>query len=468
MFVGRERELSELQRAYDRGGFAMAVIYGRRRVGKTRLIQEFIRDKPALFFTALEQSDEDNLRDLSRAIAEFFRLPSDTTFATWSSALDYLADQAERERFVFVFDEFPYAVRRNESLPSLLQVTIDHRLKPAGAYLILCGSNQGLMESHVLGKKSPLYGRRTIQIRLRPLGYRDAAELIGRDDPQEAFHYYGCFGGVPYYLELLDRDASLWDNLARLYFSPTGFLYDEPQGLLRQEVSEPALYNSVLRAIAGGANRPKRISDRTGIAATTLPRYLQTLTGLGIIERVAPFGENPASGKRSIYRICDACYDFWFRFVMPVTSAVEGGLGGAVVANLPEAQLSEYLGHRFERLCAEWLTDEASAGRLPVPATEVGSWWGTNPAKRAQDDIDVLAADHVGRRLLIGECKYRASFDETAELRDLEAKRDLIPGYTATDTALFSRYPVSDATTEDWGKRSDVHFVTLEDMYREG
>ncbi|OUO19000.1 ATP-binding protein [Collinsella sp. An307] len=466
MFVGRKRELTALQTRYDRGGFQFAVVYGRRRVGKTSLLNAFTQDKRTLFFTALEQSDHDNLRDFSAAIARFFQLPEDmVSFPSWTSAIDYLAERAQQERFVLVFDEFPYAVKRNESLPSILQVAIDHKLKHTNLFLALCGSNQGLMESRVLGKKSPLYGRRTIQIKLQQLGYLEVREMLPNVEPQDAFRYYGCFGGVPYYLELIDSATSLRENLSSLYFDPAGFLYDEPFGLLRQELSEPALYSSVLRAIAGGANRQKEIADRTGISATTLPSYLRTLENLSIVERTVPFGKNARTSKRGLYRIRDACYDFWFRFVMPATSSIEAGLGGAALAQLDDSRLDEYLGRRFERLCAEWLTRQAIAEKLPLPVTNVGSWWGTNPRKRAQDDIDVIAADEGHKRLIIGECKYRESFDESAEIADLESKRDLVPGHHAEHLYLFTKYPVSEGTARKCLERTDLHAVSLNEMY---
>lgn len=466
MFVGRQQELATLQSHYDNGGFQFAVVYGRRRVGKTALLNEFARDKRTLFFTALEQSDADNLRDFSTAIAQFFGLPSTMgSFDSWTDAIDYLAERAAEERFVFIFDEFPYAAKRNEALPSILQVAIDRKLKTTNLFLALCGSNQGLMESQVLGKKSPLYGRRTIQIRLQQLGYLDAAIMLPGVSPQEAFRFYGCFGGVPYYLELVDPALSLRENLARLYFDRMGFLYDEPFGLLRQELAEPALYGSVLRAIADGANRQKEIADRTGIPRTTLPAYLKTLENLGIIERVVPFGDNPSTSRKSLYRMRDACYDFWFRFVMPVVSCIESGLGPVVARELDEARITEYLGRRFERLCAEWLVREALENQLPLPIASVGAWWGTNPAKRAQDDLDVVAADIAGKWLIIGECKYRETFDESAEFADLEAKRDLLSGRHAEYLYLFCKRQPSAGTLRKCAEHTDWRIITLEEMY---
>lgn len=466
MFVGRESELSKLASLYEQGTFQMVVVYGRRRVGKTTLIHEFCRGKRTLSFTALEQSDADNLADFNRAVASFFGLPASLGgFSTWADALSYVAERAHSERFVFVFDEFPYAAQRNEALPSLFQVAIDNAFKNTGAFLILCGSNQGFMESEVLGRKSPLFGRRTAQIKVGPLGFKDAAKMLPGLGPQEAFRFYGCFGGVPYYLQQISPSETLRENLARLYFDPMGFLFEEPYGLLRQEFHEPALYNSILRAIAAGANRAKEIADRTGVAQTSLPRYLKALEAIGIIEKIVPFGENAETSKRGIYRLSEPCYLFWFRFVMPFTSDIEAGLGQAVANALPEEQVNEYLGHRFEALCAEWLAEQARAGALPIPATAVSSWWGTNPAKRAQDDIDVLVADRVSKQLIIGECKYRESFDEAAEIADLESKRDVVKGYMATHFALFTKRELGAATKEKLAGRTDWSLVTLEDMY---
>ncbi|MBQ9001595.1 MAG: ATP-binding protein [Eggerthellaceae bacterium] len=462
MFVGRETELDRLERSARKGSFQMAVVYGRRRVGKTALISEFAKGRRALFFTALEQSDADNLRDLAGAVSEFFG--SSVLFRSWKDALSFIADRAAEEPFVFVFDEFPYAAKRHPALPSELQVAIDHRMKQTGMFLILCGSNQGFMESDVLGQKSPLYGRRTLQMKLVPLGYLEAAEMLAGLSPQDAFRAYACFGGVPYYLEQYDRDATLAENLAVQFFDSAGFLYGEPQMLLRQELSEPAIYNSILRAIAGGATKQGDIAARVGIETASISRYLATLVDLGIIARAYPFGENPATSRRGLYRILEGSFAFWFRFVMPRTSTIEEGMGRLAAGAITDEVLNTYLGPRFELVCAEWLRMQALGSLLPLRATHVGSWWGTDPARREQTDIDVLAADDSGR-LLIGECKYRADFNETQALDDLLAKRSLVRGREASWFYLFSRYPAHPSTRKRYAERDDVRFVTLDDLY---
>lgn len=234
MFVGREEGLAKLENLYQKDAFQMVVVYGRRRVGKTALINRFASDKRALYFTALDQADGDNLSDFSRVVYDFLGMPSGAgAFASCEDAFGFVAERAVSQRFVLIFDELPYAAGRNQALPSVLQIAIDRKLKKTNLFLILCGSDQGFMESEVLGRKSPLYGRRTAQLKVTRLGYLDAAKMLPGLDPQEQFRYYGCFGGVPYYLEQVDPALSLQDNLASLYFDPTGFLNEEPYGLLR-------------------------------------------------------------------------------------------------------------------------------------------------------------------------------------------------------------------------------------------
>ena len=465
MFVGRSVELQSLEEAFESGKFQMAVVYGRRRVGKTSLIRKFTKGKRAIFFTAQEQSDADNIADFSREIATFFGLPSDMRFGTWRAAIDYLCDQAERERFILVIDEFPYAAKRFPAFPSLLQLAIDRRLQNTQVFLVLCGSNQGFMESDVLGYKSPLYGRRTRQMKLKPFGYREAAKMLPWMEPEECFRTFACIGGVPYYLAQVQEGESLKDNLAHLYFRPMGFLYSEPELLLRQELSEPAAYYSVLRSVASGANRPKAIAERTGIERNSIAGYISTLVDLDILERVVPFGENPDRSKRAIYRIREAMFDFWFSFVSPNVAMIDANAGNAVIGSISEEVFATYLGHWFERVCREWMVSQAFSGRFTVPIAAVESWWGIDPTAREQVDIDVVGADASRKRLVVGECKYRNSFDETEALRILEQRAPLIKGCSPEEFVLFTKHPVSAGTRKKIDADNRTHAVCLDELY---
>ena len=467
MFVGRDAELSALEASYKSNKFQMVVVYGRRRVGKTTLLSHFARNKRALFFTAQQQTDANNLMDFSREIVRFCSLPAGVSFESWDAAFSYLADRAEEEPFLFVFDEFPYAAMANKSIVSKLQLAIDHRFSQTGLCLVLCGSNQGFMESDVLGKKSPLHGRRTSQMRIRPFDYLTAAKMVPQASEEDAFRYYACVGGVPYYLSQIDSDLTFWENMSRLYFNPGGMLFEEPLMLLRQELREPAVYNSVLRAVGTGSNRQNEIASKAGIENTTVSKYLKTLCQLDILERIVPFGEDVAKSRRGLYRFADACYDFWYSFVMPSAGDIEAGAGSVVARNIPEKVLDTYLGRRFERICSEWMLNQSTKGLLPIEASQFGSWWGGNPVTKERDDIDVVAANRFTREALIGECKWRRSFDESAELEKLKRRSSLLKGYEPVGFYLFSRGPLSPKTLEKMEGTGNEHSVTLEDMYED-
>lgn len=470
MFVGREEELAILEDMYRRQGYQMAVVYGRRRVGKTTLLDQFSRGKNALYFTAQEESNVLNLRRFSDAVyARFGIPPSAGAFGNWADAFDFVARQAKGQEvpLLFVFDEFPYAAEADPSLPSALQIAIDHGFKQTNCCIVLCGSNEGFMESKVLGQKSPLFGRRTAQIRLKPFDYKDAARMLPGSDPEVLLRYYATFGGTPYYLEQVDHHESYEQNITRLLFNTSGLLYGEPSMLLRQELREPAAYNSILTAIASGATAPKSIAERSGVPRESVNQYLKTLLNLGIIERTIPFGTSSSATRKGKYTIADPFFAFWHRFVGPSAGAVEMGAGAAVAHNICEDQsLATYEGLQFERVCLQWIARQNRSGNLPFVATSFGHWWGTDPAIREQVDIDLVAADTSSRKLLCGECKWRNSFDETEALQTLEHRSGLIGGnWNERFLYLFAKQSASEGTVAKAATNPHLQIVSAREMY---
>lgn len=466
MFIGREDELAALERMYASDRFEMMVLYGRRRVGKTALVDEFVKDKRTLYFTALQQSAAANLRDFSAEVYRFFDMPGvEAPFADWKSAFTFICAQAaERNlgRYVIVFDEFPYAALSNPSLPSVLQICIDHGFKDTRAMIIVSGSNEGFMESQVLGYKSPLYGRRTGQLHLRPFDYYDAARFVPDVSAEEAIQYYAVFGGTPYYLAQIHAGESFENNVARLLFDNSGLLFEEPMMLLRQELREPALYSSILQEIAYGANALNTIADRVRVDVRTVSKYLKTLEGLGLIARTVPVGVNAAKSRKGQYVINDPFFAYWYRFVSRHIGRIESGLGRAVAATHAFGDaFATYVGQQFETICRQWVTRRARFGELPMLVGEVGRWWGTDPRKREQTDIDVVATDDDSGMVLLGECKWRNSFNETEAIELLRQRTGLVQGYSRTVYALFSKYPVHQATRDS---NDDVMFVAAADM----
>jgi AAA+ ATPase superfamily predicted ATPase len=441
VFIGREKELAALNKLYDEKAFQMVVLYGRRRIGKTTMISEFIANKPAIFFTAQELNDALNLSLFSKKIYSFFGIPESTgAFSNWNRAFEFLAAKARERRFILAFDEFPYAVSANRSLKSILQAAIDHELKNTGLYLILCGSQMGFMENEVLGYKSPLFGRRTAQIKLEGFDYYDAGKMLTGFDTEDKLKFYACVGATPHYLAQIKSGESFEENIKRLFFDISGYLFNEPMMLLQQELREPAMYNSIITAIAGGASRLNEIAAVISEDSPKVSKYLHTLVNLQLVNKVYPFGENAVNSRRGIYRVADNCYSFWYGFVFPNIAEIESGSGDIVAdTEVFGDRLSAYTGRLFESVCLQYLQRANRKKMLPFTATSFGSWWGTDPKEKAQSDIDVIAANRNGKQVIMGECKWRKSINTTVETEKLMSKQHLLPEYIERYFYLFTK-----------------------------
>lgn len=468
-FVGRTQELNTLDYHYSLNKFQMVVIYGRRRVGKTALIGKFCEGKPTLWFTAKEQSAAMNLRDFSAQSRLFFGETEETgSFRTWEDAFSYIARKAgeRREPFVFVFDEFPYAAAVEPSLPSTLQIAIDHRFKDTKVMMILCGSNEGFMETKVLGYHSPLYGRRNAQIQLKPFDLFDASQMMPADaDWRDRIQYYAVFGGTPYYLEQIDGNMTFQENVMSRCFSQSGILYQEPMMLLRQELRDPVLYNSILDAIGSGRTRPKEIAEYAGIEQNTIGSYLRTLEQLNIIERMIPFGENPLRSRKGLWKLRDPFFAYWYRFVAPATQLIDAQRGrSAGMMGTESPVFDTYVGQQFETMCAQWLLRHYDDQQTDFLPTSIGKWWGNDPTRREQADIDIVMADSFNHKVLLGECKWRESVNETEAIDTLKARSALIRENGDRIFYLFTKNPASEGTQRKAALENNLHLVDARQM----
>ena len=256
MFIGREKELKILNNQYNSDKFEFTVIYGRRRVGKTAIINEFIKDKDVIYFTGVESNAKQNLQNLSQSIMNSEQgLPISSEFPTFQSALEFVFQKSIEKRIVLVIDEYPYVAKSSKSLASTLQLLIDRYKGKSKLFLILCGSSMSYMEDHVLAYKAPLYGRRTAQIKVQPFDFFEACKYFKNFSDTDKALAYGIVGGTPQYLLQLNDRISLKDNIKNIYLNPSSFLFEEPTNLLKQEVREPAIYNAIITAIATGASK---------------------------------------------------------------------------------------------------------------------------------------------------------------------------------------------------------------------
>lgn len=466
MIIGREKELAHLNKLYDDNTFQMAVIYGRRRIGKTTLISEFISDKPAIFFTAHEANDAFNISQFSRKIYAFFAIPDSVgAFSSWNSAFDFLIEKAKRQQFILVIDEFPYAANANRSLKSILQTAIDHGFKDSRLFLILCGSHMGFMENEVLGYKSPLFGRRTAQIKLDGFDYYDAGKMLSNFSNEDKLKLYACIGGTPHYLAQVKTYESFEENIKRLFFNISGYLYNEPMMLLQQELREPAMYNTIISAIALGASRLNEIATKVNEDSSKINKYLNTLINLQIIDKIYPFGENPQNSRKGIYRIADHCYSFWYRFIFSNKSEIENGSGDIIAdAEVFGEHLSAYIGKPpFETICKQYLQRLSLKKLLPITATSFGTWWGNDPQEKVQTDFDIIAANRNKKQLIIGECKWRNDVNLIAEAKKIRSKDHLLSEYKERHYYIFTKMPVK--LPKDKKELKNITIISSDMMY---
>lgn len=435
MFIGRNSELTELNRLYNSDRFEFAVIYGRRRVGKTALINEFIRDKRAIYFTGVETNAKQNLENFSKCIFTFSdNSLSNATFPTFQSAIESVFKMAENERLVLVIDEYPYVARSERSLASTLQLLIDKYQQGSKLFLILCGSSMSYMEDHVLAYKAPLYGRRTAQFKILPFDFFETKEYLKNSSGEDCALLYGIVGGTPQYLRAVNDEASPEENILRLYLNPSSAIFEEPANLLKQEVREPSIYNAIITAVATGASKLSEISSKVGEDTSVCATYIKNLIALGIIKRETPYGEK--ASKKSIYSIEDNMFRFWYRFVPENNSLIARGAATAAMERI-RPELSDYMGGVFEEICKQYLWKELMAGRGPIAFNDIGRYWGTDSRTKSQFEIDIMGEENKSAALF-AECKWRNEKVDVGVLDKL-VERSKLFHYSRVHFYLFSK-----------------------------
>jgi len=432
-------------------------------VGKTALINEFCKDKSTVYFSALNASSQENLEALSKAIY-ICRNPegvSTPIYRSYDDALAGITAIAKEERLVFVIDEYPYLARAEKSFSSRLQHMIDHLWQDSKLYLILCGSSMSFMEYQVLGYESPLYGRRTAQFKIQALTYREMTVFHPNLNMEQQSLLYGITGGIPHYINKLevadDLDEALLENL----FDASSYLFEEPGNLLKQELREPAVYNSVISAIAGGATRANEISTKVGVESGICAKYIRVLLELGILKKETPITEKP--GRKTIYAIDDNFFRFWYRFVPRNMSAISSGRIRRIYSQTVKRFLPDYMGLVFEKMCQEYLSRYAED--LPVLLNEVGQWWGTDPKERKEVQIDIVGTPAEGDEYIIGSCKYKNEKIGIDELTLLRRYAEVFGKGGKYHYYIFSKGGFTDGLYQ-LAQQGQVTLLGLEDIYK--
>lgn len=457
MFAGRKKELKKLESMYAGSDFQFAVLYGRRRVGKTTLIAEFIKNKQAISYISIEGTMKENLDGLSHAVMRWRGI--DAVYGDFETLFQDIDRISKKERLIFAIDEYPYLAASYSGISSVIQKHIDSCWKDSRLFLILCGSSMSFMENQVLGYKSPLYGRRTAQFKIRPFTFFEAREMLGGFAPEEQAILYGVTGGVPEYLSRIGNHMSVDENLISLFFDDNGTLFEEPVNLLKQEMREPASYHSVIAAIAGGASKLNEISVKTGLESSACSNFMTSLIQIGIVEKERPVTEKESS-RKTIYHLQDSMFLFWYRFVRPNTTAIAMGTGEFLYTEYIKPQINSFMGNIFEDICRQYLYRPDVYQSLPFFFGKLGRWWGMNAAKKREEEIDIVALGED--KMLFGECKWRNGKVDACVMQTLLERGELF----ACPEKYYFVFSKSgfDAGTDSLAEQFGVRRIAFEEM----
>jgi AAA+ ATPase superfamily predicted ATPase len=403
-FINRLQELKTLNLEYNKNEASLFVIYGRRRVGKTSLIKKFIEKKETtLYFLATEEIESENIKSFQSLVADFTEneLLRNSKGLDWYTVFKVFNEYSKKKKKILIIDEFQYLGKSNPAFPSVFQKIWDEMFKNSNIIVILCGSHIHMMEDQVLNYSSPLYGRRTGQIKLKPIAFKYYGDFFKEKTRIELIELYSVTGGVPRYAEIFKSTKNIFDSIEKNIVFRDSFLYDEPVFLLEREISELGSYFSIVKTIAQGNHKMGQIASLLNVPQSKLTYYLNTLSNLEIIERKVPITENsPEKSKKGLYYIKEPFIDFWFKFIYPYKNYLEIGNTNYVMNKIKNNFIDNHVSFIYEKICMDTLWELSSENKLPFNPLKIGNWWSNN------DEIDIVGLNDETDEILFCECKY--------------------------------------------------------------
>ena len=480
MFIGREAELEFLENKYRAKAGQLVVLYGRRRVGKTETLRQFCKDKPHVFFVCQECSDKLQLKNFSDKMLRE-DIPAKQyieQFSDWEKAFLSVMDLPYGDsKKLLIIDEFPYMCKSNSGIPSVLQNLWDAKLKNANVMIILCGSAMSFIEKELLAEKNPLYGRATGIYKMTEMGFYDAARFFPDYSDKDKVLLYAVLGGIPHYLCQFETELSLADNIKRNILSKGCVLYSEVEFLLRQELRETMLYNSLVEAVALGNTRLNDISKKSLVDDTSKTSvYLRNLIELGIIERefsVEVGTKERANTNRGTYKLTDQFFRFWYAFAFTNYSDLENGDAYGVYRYAVEPALHEFAAPVFEDICRQYVQKLQKENALPFRYSKMGRWFGKttvrdtaqkNNLRTAETEIDIVALSQDKKKYLVGECKFKKSEFTYSEYLDVIGKLMPQKEYARFYYALFSESGFDHKLYETEKQDRNLYLCSLHDI----
>ena len=472
MIIGRESELNTLDKIYKKNKFECVIMYGRRRVGKTTIINEFVKNKKNIFYAALSSNSNDNLKALSLELKKYLKQSDKSVYADYEAIFDTLYEVSKNDRLIFVIDEFPFLAESESKITSLLQHYIDKKFKNTKLFIILCGSSMSFMEKKVLSEKSPLFGRRTAQIKIEPLDYKKTYLFNKKISLENNALVYGITGGVPHYINELDVKNDIKSAILDNFLNRSSYLFGEPENILRQELREPNNYNAIITQIANGATKLSEISDKARIDMPQCSKYINTLIKLDILKKNHPLISY--SKKKSFYKLKDFLFRFWYYFVQPNMTLINTGRIKNAYNEVVASYISNYMGEIFEEMCKQYLLNYDK--KLPINILDIGEWWGYDKKNNREIQIDIVATtpkknNSKDNSIIVGSCKWTNEKVGMSELNLLkEYTSIMLQTYkNSKDTVvyyyLFSKSGFKSSISNYHEK--NVRLVSLGDLYVE-
>lgn len=458
VLLGRDRELEALERRYRADVFEFLPIEGRYRMGKTALVQAFVRGKPTIYFNALPASEQTNLARFCQAIRDFQPdAAGDCEYPSFWAALETVFAWAENERIILVMEDFQHVEQVSQGISSVLQLLIERWEHKSKLFLILTGPLE-----HVTSYRAPLYGCRTGQIHLRPLWFREVnACWRERFTLEDRITLYGMVGGTPAYVCMADPTRTAAENLMQIFLVPDAPLQTEPRDLLRMDLDDLAPFHAVLTAIAKGAESLPEIATQAYLDIGETEGCLSTLTRLGHVRRELPYGELRI--RHSRYVLPDPLFCFWYRFLPDRLPRLRSGRAEEVCKEILEGK-DGYMGSVFREVCAECLWDLQIQHKCPVSFYSLGRWWGMGPAEEDRTEIDLVGEEIGKTAALFAACRWTGEPVDRDVLKQLVRSSHKLP-YRRRQYFLFSRMGYTDACRDEAVRRRDVSLVELKDMF---
>jgi AAA+ ATPase superfamily predicted ATPase len=464
MFIGRKSELDFLNSKYSSVGGQLVILYGRRRIGKTETLREFCKDKKHVFYSCRECTNDEQLKSFSNKILKT-DMPASKyidSFSDWEQALKSISELPFDDKKLIIIDEFPYMVKGNFSIPSILQNLWDEFLKDENIMIVLCGSAMSFIEKEILAEKNPLYGRATGILKMKEMGFYDSIKFFPNYSNYEKIIAYSILGGIPHYLKQFDDKKSLSDNIKNSILQRGSILYSEVEFLMHQELRETTLYNTLIETIALGNTKLNEIHQKTQIDKSKLSVYIKNLIQLGIIEREFPVYDGikeQVNIQRGLYKITDNFFNFWYAFVFPSISEIEGGDIDGVYEYSVAPLLDFYVSKIFEDICLQYMRNKNMSNKLPFRYSKIGRWWNN------KTELDIMAIDKDKDNFILGECKFKNSPFKLSDLESMKNKfapknQNAKQYYFAFSKSNFTEDVIKEATFD-----SNLFLISLDDLF---